>query len=178
MLNQIDSHLFERQGTLQHNFDRTLTQPQGDLAGELFKDPYKIDFLQLSEDAKERDLENPLINHLQKFLVELGKGFAFYGRQERLEKGRQEYFLDLLFYHTKLHCYVVIELKIGDFKPEYAGKMNFHLSVVYDDYRMPGDNPSIRIILCKKKVTAEYALRDGQIANELKKELQEAGLPV
>jgi predicted nuclease of restriction endonuclease-like (RecB) superfamily len=162
LLNQIDSGLFERQGKLQHNFDRTLSQPQGDLASELFKDPYKFDFFQLAENAKERDLENALINHLQKFLVELGKGFAFYGRQERLEKGGEEYILDLLFYHTKLHCYVVIELKIGEFKPEYAGKMNFYLSVVDDDYRMPGDNPSIGIILCKNKnkVTAEYALRD------------------
>ncbi|MDB5016712.1 MAG: hypothetical protein JWQ84_1544 [Mucilaginibacter sp.] len=164
LLNQIDSGLFNRQGKLQHNFNNALPELQGDLANELFKDPYKFDFFQLSEEAKERDLEDALITHLQKFLTELGKGFAFVGRQERFEKGGHEYFIDLLFYHTKLHSYIALELKTGEFKPEFAGKMNFYLSVIDEDLRSTGDNPSIGLILCKNKnkITAEYALRDMQ----------------
>lgn len=162
LLNQIDSDLYQRHGKLQHNFNTTLPHLDSDLARDLFKDPYKFDFIQLSEEAKEKDLEDALINHLQKFLTEMGKGFAFYGRQYRLEKGDQEYFIDLLFYHTKLHCYIALELKIGEFKPEYSGKMNFYLSVIDDDLRSPGDGQSIGLILCKNKnkITAEYALKD------------------
>ncbi|QEC75870.1 PDDEXK nuclease domain-containing protein [Mucilaginibacter ginsenosidivorax] len=162
LLNQIDSGLFIRQGKLLNNFTHTLPLLQGDLAKELFKDPYKFDFFHLSEEAKERDLENALIADIQKFLLELGKGFAFVGRQFKIDKGDSEYFLDLLFYHTKLHCYIVLELKTGEFKPEYAGKMNFYLSVIDEHEKASGDNPSIGIILCKSKnkITAEYTLRD------------------
>lgn len=162
MVNQIELGLHLRQGKLQHNFSNTLPAAKGDLARELFKDPYKFDFLQLTQEASERELEDALINNIYKFLLEMGKGFAFMGRQVHLEKGGQDYYLDLLFYHTKLHCHVILELKIGDFKPEYAGKMNFYLSAFDEDYRTAEDGPTIGIILCKSKnkVTAEYALRD------------------
>lgn len=162
MINQLNSGLHLRQGILLHNFNRTLPLSNSDLARELFKDPYKFDFLQLSEEANERELEDALVNHIYKFLLELGKGFAFMGKQFRLEKGGKEYFLDLLFYHTILHSHVIIELKIGEFKPEYSGKMSFYLSAFDDEYRMADDGPTIGIILCKdkNKVTAEYALRD------------------
>lgn len=162
LVHQIELRLYERQGRLQHNFLQTMPAVQGDLARELFKDPYKFDFLQLSAEAQERDLENALVDHISKFLLEMGRGFSYVGRQVHLEKGGQDYFIDLLLYHLKLHCYVVIELKIGDFKPEYAGKMNFYLSAVDEDLRSPEDKPSIGLILCKNKnkVTVEYALRD------------------
>lgn len=162
MVNQIELGLHLRQGKLQHNFSKTLPTIKGDLAKELFKDPYKFDFLQLTQEASERDLEDALINNIYKFLIEMGKGFAFMGRQVHLEKGGQDYFIDLLFYHTKLHCHIILELKIGDFKPEYAGKMNFYLSAFDEDYKTAEDGPTIGIILCKSKnkVTAEYALRD------------------
>ncbi|MBC5994018.1 PDDEXK nuclease domain-containing protein [Pontibacter cellulosilyticus] len=162
LVHQIESRLHERQGKLQHNFPSTLPAVQGDLAKELFKDPYKFDFLQLSEEAQERDLENALVDNITKFLLEMGRGFSYVGRQVHLEKGGQDYYIDLLFYHLKLHCYVVIELKIGDFKPEYAGKMNFYLSAVDEDLKTGDDSPSIGLILCKSKnkVTVEYALRD------------------
>jgi predicted nuclease of restriction endonuclease-like (RecB) superfamily len=162
MVNQIENGLHLRQGKLQHNFSNTLPAVKSDLARELFKDPYKFDFLQLTQEANERDLEDALINNIYKFLLEMGKGFAFMGRQVHLEKGGQDYYLDLLFYHTKLHSHVILELKIGDFKPEHAGKMNFYLSAFDDDYRTAEDGPTIGIILCKSKnkVTAEYALRD------------------
>jgi predicted nuclease of restriction endonuclease-like (RecB) superfamily len=162
LVHQIESRLHERQGKLQHNFPSTLPAVQGDLAKELFKDPYKFDFLQLSAEAQERDLENALVDNITKFLLEMGRGFSYVGRQVHLEKGGQDYYIDLLFYHLKLHCYVVIELKIGDFKPEYAGKMNFYLSAVDEDLKTEDDSPSIGLILCKSKnkVTVEYALRD------------------
>ncbi len=162
MVNQIDSGLHLRQGKLQHNFPSTLPASKSDLARELFKDPYRFDFFQLTQEASERDLEDALVSHIYKFLLEMGKGFAFMGKQVHLEKGGQDYYLDLLFYHTKLHCHVILELKIGDFKPEYAGKMNFYLSAFDEDYRTAEDGPTIGIILCKNKnkVTAEYALRD------------------
>lgn len=162
MVNQIASGLHLRQGRIQHNFPDTLPVAKSDLARELFKDPYKFDFFQLTQEANERELEDALINHIHKFLLELGIGFAFMGRQVHLEKGGQDYYLDMLFYHTKLHCHVILELKIGDFKPEYAGKMNFYLSAFDEDHRTPEDGATIGIILCKNKnrVTAEYALRD------------------
>lgn len=121
-----------------------------------------FDFLGLGEEAHEREVEKELIKHMEKFLLELGAGFSFVGRQYHLEVGNQDYYLDLLFYHLKLRCFVVIELKDNDFKPEYAGKMNFYLSAVDDLVKHPTDNPSIGIILCKSKnnVVAEYALRD------------------
>lgn len=158
----IESDLYERQGKATTNFARSLPPPQSDLADELLKDPYKFEFLTLAEDAEERALQKGLLDHIHQFLIELGAGFAFVGQQYRLEVGGDDFFIDLLFYHLKLRCYVVIELKTTAFKPEYAGKMNFYLSAVDDLLRHPDDKPSIGIILCKAKnqVVAEYALRD------------------
>jgi predicted nuclease of restriction endonuclease-like (RecB) superfamily len=158
----IESDLYRRQGKATTNFARSLPPPQSDLAGELLKDPYNFEFLTLAEDAEERTLEQGLLQHIQQFLIELGAGFAFVGRQYRLEVGGEDFFIDLLFYHLQLRCYIVIELKTTPFKPEYAGKMNFYLSAVGDLLRHPDDQPSIGIILCKAKnqVAVEYALRD------------------
>ena len=162
LINWIKTGLHLRQGKAITNFSNTLPQTQTNLASETFKDPYIFDFLSLSQDAKERDVEMALIKHMEKFLLKLGAGFAFVGRQKRLEIAGQDFFLDLLFYHTKLRCYVVVELKDGEFKPEYAGKMNFYLSAVDDLLRHPDDQPSIGLILCKTKnsILAEYTLRD------------------
>jgi predicted nuclease of restriction endonuclease-like (RecB) superfamily len=158
---QIESNLFQRQGYALNNFDTTLPSPQNDLAEQILKAPYNFDFLSLSQNARERELELGLINHIQKFLLELGQGFAFVGRQYHLEIGGNDYYLDLLFYHLKLRCFVVIDLKMDSFKPEYAGKMNFYLSAVDDLLKHAEDKPSIGLILCKSKdkVTVEYALR-------------------
>ncbi len=128
----IEAGLYRRQGKALTNFKRTLPAPQSDLAQQLLKDPYNFDFLTLSKDAHEKELEAGLIEHIRKFLLELGVGFAFLGTQYQLEVSGKDYRLDLLFYHVKLHCYVVIDLKTGEFKPEYAGKMNFYLSAVDD----------------------------------------------
>ena len=135
---------------------------QSDLARELLKDPYDFQFLATAREAEEREIEQGLVAHIWEFRLELGAGFAFLGQQFKLEVGGEEFFIDLLFYHVKLRCYVVLELKAGPFKPEYAGKMNFYLSAVDDLLRHPDDKPSIGIILCKTKnqVIAEYALRD------------------
>ena len=161
---QIDSRLFERQGakTGIDNFSERLPVPDSDLARESLKDPYVFDFLGLGEEARERALEDALIEHLTRFMLELGKGFAFVGRQYHLEVGEQDFYIDLLFYHLKLHCYVVIELKSGPFKPEYAGKLNFYLTAVDEQVKTPEDNPSIGLILCRDRdnLVAEYALRD------------------
>lgn len=159
---QIEQSLHTRQGAAPTNFTTVLPSPQSELAQQSFKDPYLFDFLTLSNRAIERDVENQLITHITRFLLELGKGFAFLGRQYPVEINGRNYLLDLLFYHTKLKCYVVIELKIGDFKPEYAGKMNFYLSAVDDLLRSDSDAPSIGLILCKGKdrFDVEYALRD------------------
>jgi hypothetical protein len=144
------------------NFGRTLPAPQSDLARQLLKDPYNFDFLTLGQEAHERDLERGLFKHIREFLLELG--FAFVGSQYHLEIGGQEFYLDLLFYHLRLRAFVVIELKVTGFKPEYARKMNSYLSAVDDLLRHERDEPSIGIILCKakNKVVAEYALRDTQ----------------
>src|SRR6266404_4330455 len=141
---------------------RTLPAEQSELAQQLIKDPYSFDFLSLAPDMLERDLERGLIEHLRSLILELGKGFAFVGSQYPLEVGGQDYYLDLLFYHLRLRCFVVIELKIEEFKPEFAGKMNFYLSAVDDQIRHPDDQASIGIILCKgrNEVIVEYALRD------------------
>jgi predicted nuclease of restriction endonuclease-like (RecB) superfamily len=159
---QIDTQLYERQAIAQKttNFSNTLPSPQSDLAQELIKDPYNFDFLTLEEDAHERHLENGLMSHLKKFLVELGVGFAFVGSQYLIKIGSDEFYLDLLFYHLKLRCYVVIEIKMKEFKPEYAGKMNFYLSAVDKQLKSEHDNPSIGIILCKRKnnIVVEYSL--------------------
>jgi len=162
LVHQIESGLYERQGKAITNFERTLPAPQSDLARSLIKDPYVFDFLTLGPQAQERDLERSLLEHLRDFLLELGRGFAFVGSQYRLEVDGDEFFIDLLFYQLRLRCYVVIELKIGEFKPEYAGKMNFYLSAVDDLLRHPEDRPSIGLILCntQNRLVAEYALRD------------------
>ena len=162
LAHQIESGLYRRQGKAQTNFPRTLPPPQSDLAQQVLKDPYNFDFLTLAEDAREKELEAGLLEHLRKFLLELGVGFALVGSQYPLEVGGEDFKIDLLFYHLKLRSFVVIDLKTGAFKPEYAGKMNFYLSAVDDLLRHPDDQPSIGIILCKSKnaVVAEYALRD------------------
>lgn len=162
LVHQIESGLYHRQGKGISNFSRTLPSPQSDLARQTLKDPYLFDFLMLESDAEEREIERQLTYHITKFLLELGAGFAFIGQQYPLEVSGSDYYIDLLFYHLKLRCYVVIELKGGKFKPEYAGKLNFYLSAVDDLIKGDMDNPSIGIILCKTKdkVLAEYSLRD------------------
>ncbi|MDD5657461.1 MAG: PDDEXK nuclease domain-containing protein [Elusimicrobia bacterium] len=162
LAHQIDSGFYDRQGQAVTNFKRTLPASQSDLAHQTIKDPYMFDFLTLADDARERQLEQGLVNHIQKFLLELGVGFAFVGRQVHLEVEGEDFFIDLLFYHLRLRCFIVIELKNGPFKPEYAGKMNFYLSAVDDRLRHEADQPSIGMILCRsrKKLIAEYALRD------------------
>jgi predicted nuclease of restriction endonuclease-like (RecB) superfamily len=162
LIHQIQSRLHLRQGQAQTNFDRTLPAPQSELAQQILKDPYNFDFLDLGEEAHERDLERALLHHLQQFLLELGVGFAFVGSQVHLAVGERDFYLDMLFYHLKLRCFAVIDLKIGEFEPEHAGKMNFYLSAVDAQLRHPDDQPSIGLILCRSKdrVVAEYALRD------------------
>ena len=159
---QIESNLFRRQGKAATNFKATLPPPQSDLAQQALRDPYVFDFLTMRDDANERALERGLLAHVERFLLELGAGFALVGRQVHLEVGGDDFYVDLLFYHLKLRCYIVIDLKTRAFVPEYAGKMNFYLSAVDDLLRQPGDQPSIGLILCKtrNKVVAEYALRD------------------
>lgn len=162
LVHQIESRLYQRQGKAVTNFERALPSPQSDLARQLLKDPYNFEFLTLQQDAEERQLEQGLLAHIRQFLLELGTGFAFLGSQYPIEFDDEDYYLDLLFYHVKLRCYVIIDLKSGKFKPEYAGKMNFYLAVVDDLLRHPQDNPSIGLILCKEKktLTVEYALRN------------------
>lgn len=162
LVHQIESDLYLREGKAVTNFAETLPAPQSDLAQQLIKDPYNFDFLTLTEDYNERELEKALTDHITKFLLELGAGFAFVGRQKGLQVGERDFFLDLLFYHTKLHCYVVIELKTGEFEPEYAGKLNFYLKAVDEQLRGEKDESSIGILLCKSRdrVVVEYALSD------------------
>jgi len=159
---QIESGLFERQGKATTNFAATLPRPQSDLAQQSLKDPYLFDFLTLHDDAIERDLETGLVEHVQKFLLELGAGFAFVGRQVPIMVGDDPDYLDLLFYHLKLRCFIVIDLKMKKFTPADAGQMNYYLSAVDSLMRHPTDAPSIGLILCKTrdKFKAEYALRD------------------
>jgi predicted nuclease of restriction endonuclease-like (RecB) superfamily len=160
----IKSHAHERQGQAVTNFDTILPSPQSELAGQALKDPYIFDFLTLTEPFQERELETGLVLHIEKFLIELGQGFAFVGRQYHLQVSDNDFYIDLLFYHIKLRCFVVIDLKKGDFKPEYAGKMNFYCSVVDDLIKHETDRPTIGLILCqtKDRILAEYALRDIQ----------------
>ena len=163
LVHQIESDLYRHQGKALTNFSRNLPAPQSDLAQQLLKDSYQLDFLALGPDISERHLHRGLLEHLKDFIIELGKGFAFVGSEYHLEVGGQDYYLDLLFYHLKLHCYVVIELKTEDFKPEFAGKLNFYLSSVDEQLRTPDiDSPSIGLILCKdhNRVIVEYALRN------------------
>jgi predicted nuclease of restriction endonuclease-like (RecB) superfamily len=162
LVHQIESGLYHRQGKAITNFQRTLPSPQSELAQQLLKDPYNFDFLSLAEEVQERDLEKALIEHIRDFLLELGVGFAFIGSQYHLEVGGEDFYLDLLFYHIRLRCFVVIELKVREFQPEFSGKMNFYLAAVDDLLRHPDDAPSIGIILCKTKnnIIVEYALRE------------------
>lgn len=159
---QIESRLIERQGKAMTNFSERLTAPESDLAVQVFKDPYLFDFLGTGDPRRERELEQGLMDHIQKFMLEMGVGFAFVGRQVHLEVGGQDYYLDLLFYHLQLRCFIVVDLKAGEFKPEYAGKMNFYLSAVDDQMRHASDGPTLGLLLCKEndKLTVEYALRD------------------
>lgn len=184
---QIESRLLEREGQAITNFDAQLPRPQSDLARESLKDPYRFDFLSLNSEAQERDIERALVQHVSEFLLELGAGFAFVGRQVSLEVGGEEFFMDLLFYHLKLRCYLVIELKAGDFKPEHLGQLSFYLTAVDRQIKTKEDQSTIGLLLCKSKnkVVAEYALGDKkqpmgiaqyQLADALPKTL-EANLP-
>ena len=159
---QIEADLLHRQGQAVTNFTATLPPPQSDLAQQVLKDPYVFDFLMLTDPAREREVEGQLVGHVAKLLLEMGAGFAFVGRQVHLEVASKDYYLDLLFYHTRLHCYVVVELKAGEFKPEYTGKLNFYLSAVDDRMRRSEDKPTIGLLLCREKdrIEVEYALRD------------------
>lgn len=157
----IENDLYHREGRAITNFKTTLPAPQSDLAQQTLKDPYVFDFLTLHREHLEKDLEDGLIHHIQKFLIELGQGFAFMGRQYLLTVSGQPFYIDLLFYHVRLRCFVVVELKAKAFKPEDAGQLNFYLSAVDDMLKHPTDNPTIGILLCKdrNKVIAEYAFR-------------------
>jgi predicted nuclease of restriction endonuclease-like (RecB) superfamily len=159
---QIENGYYRKTGNATHNFTGTLPEEQSKLASQTLKDPYNFDFLGLENDALEKAIEDELTKNITNFLLELGKGFAFPGRQYKIEIGETDYFLDMLFYHVELRCYIVIELKAGKFKPEHAGKLNYYLSAVDTQLRKTGDNPAIGILLCKKKnrIDVEYALRD------------------
>ncbi|MGB0428870.1 MAG: PDDEXK nuclease domain-containing protein [Bacteroidia bacterium] len=154
--------LHKRQGNITSNFRETLPEPFSDLAQQTLKDPYIFDFLSLAKGYRERDIEKQLIQHITKFLLELGKGFAFVGNQYQIQVSDKDYYIDLLFYHTKLKCYVVIELKNTSFKPEFTGKLNFYLSAVDSLVKDKTDNPTIGLLLCKDKdrIEVEFALRD------------------
>lgn len=156
----IKNQLHLRQGAAVNNFEQRLPAVHADLATEILKDPYHFDFLGLGDEAHERDIENALIPHITRFLLELGAGFAFVGRQFRLEVEDDEFFIDLLFYHTRLKCYVVVELKAHAFKPEHAGQLNFYLAAMDAQVKAPDDKPTIGLLLCKTKnrLVAEYAL--------------------
>lgn len=159
---QIETKLHERQGGSTHNFPKTMPPERAALAAQAFKDPYVLGFVDLAADAHERRLETALIERIRQFLMELGNGFGFIGSQYRLEVGEEEFYVDLLFYHTKLHSHVVIDLKVGEFKPEHVGKMGFYLAAVDTQVATEQDAPSIGLILCRGKngLVVEYALRD------------------
>lgn len=162
MLHQMDTGLYHRQRRAATNFARTLPAPSSELAQQIVKDPYNFEFLDIAADAAERDLERALIERIRQTILELGKGFAFVGSQYHLVVGGEDFYIDLLFYHLRLRCFVIIELKTVDFRPEFAGKMNFYLSAVDDLLRHPDDAPSIGMILCRGRnaTVVEYALRD------------------
>lgn len=179
----IETKLLERKGQAVTNFEANLPAPHSDLARNTLKDPYIFDFLGVGKEADEREIESAIVQHITRFLLELVAGFPFVGRQVHLEVGGDDFFMDLLFYHLKLHCYVVIELKAGAFKPEYTGKLGFYLSAVDAQMKAENDNPTIGLLLCKTKnrVVAEYTLRDShkpigvaeyQLVAALPKELQ------
>jgi len=162
MLMQIENKFFERQGKALSNFQNTLPPPQSDLASSLFKDPYNFDFITLKEKSDEKDIENQLVQKITELLLELGKGFAYVGRQYPIKVEKEDYYIDLLFYHLKLRSYIVIELKASEFKPEYIGKLNFYLSTVDSQLNTEFDMPAIGLLLCKTKnsIKVEYALRN------------------
>jgi predicted nuclease of restriction endonuclease-like (RecB) superfamily len=157
---QIKNQLHLRQGAAVTNFEQCLAPPHAGLAAQILKDPYHFDFLGLGDEAHERDIENALMRHITRFLLELGFGFAFVGRQFRLEVAGEEFYIDLLFYHTRLKCYVVVELKAHAFKPEHAGQLNFYLSAVDSQIKASDDAPTIGLLLCRtqNRLVAEYAL--------------------
>lgn len=160
LVHQIESGLISRQGKA--IFSKQISSPHSELLQQTFKDPYFFDFLNVGDEAHERDIETGLVDHITRFLLELGAGFAYVGRQVHFELEGEDFYIDLLFYHLKLRCYVVIELKAGAFKPEYSGKLNFYLSAIDAIMKHENDNPTIGLILCKdkKKLMAEYALKD------------------
>ena len=162
LVHQIESDLFNRSGKAISNFSQTLPDIQSDLAQQTLKDPYNFDFLVMREKYDERELENALIKNITDFLLELGDGFSYVGKQYKLTVDNEDFYIDLLFYNIKLHAYVVIELKTGKFKPEYTGKLNFYISAVDDLLKGKDDNPTIGLLICKekKKTIVEYALRD------------------
>lgn len=162
LTHQIESGLFQREGKAISNFEARLPLPQSDLARETLKNPYNFDFLTLTEKHDEKELEVGLTTHLTQFLLELGAGFSYVGKQYKLEIDGDEFFMDLLFYHVKLRCYIVIELKTIKFKPEFAGKLNFYISAVDEILKTEHDNPTIGILICKSKndTVVEYALKD------------------
>ena len=156
---QIDARAHARRGKAVSNFATQLPAPQSDLAQQSLKDPYIFDFLTLTEPFQERELELELVRHLEKFLLELGQGFAFVGKQYRLDVGEEDFYIDLLFYHLRLRAFVAVDLKKGKFKPEYAGKLNFYCNVVNDRLKLPTDAPTIGLILCQTRdqLLAEYS---------------------
>lgn len=187
LVHHIEARTVERQGKALNNFEHCLPKPHSDLARETLKDPYRFDFLGIGDEADERQLEGALVEHITRFLIELGAGFAYVGRQVHIEVGGDDFFLDLLFYHLKLRAYVVIELKATRFKPEYVGQLGFYLTAVDAQVKAHDDAPTIGLLLCKSKneVVAEYALRDMkkpigvaeyQLVEALPKDL-EASLP-
>ena len=184
---QIENQAYERHGKAVTNFPTVLPPAASDMAAQVFKDPYLFDFLGTADPRREREVEQALVDHMQRFLLELGAGFAFMGRQVHLEVGSSDYYLDLLFYHVKLRRYVVVELKAGAFDASFVGQMNLYLSAVDDLLRHPDDLPTIGLLLCKEKdkLTVEYALRDlrkpigvaqwrTRLAESLPKQLQES----
>jgi predicted nuclease of restriction endonuclease-like (RecB) superfamily len=184
---QINNKLFERQGKTINNFESVLAALDSDLAKETFKNPYVFDFLSMGEKMQERDLEKGLINHLKNFMLELGKGFAYVGNQKNIQVEGDDYFLDLLFYNYIMHCFVVFELKIGDFKPEYAGKLNFYVNTINGQLKGQSDKATIGVLLCKtpNETVIKYSLEgiqspigvaDYKLANTLPKQLK-AGMP-
>ena len=164
LVHQIESGLYQRQVLAEKvsNFESRLPSPQSELAAQTMKDPYIFDFIPFKEDMIERDIEQALVKDVTKLLLELGTGFAFLGNQYHLNVGGDDFYIDLLFYNLNLRCYVVIELKTGEFKPEYAGQLNFYLSAVDGILKKEQDNPSIGLLLCKSKndLVAEYSLKD------------------
>ncbi|MEO1616290.1 MAG: PDDEXK nuclease domain-containing protein, partial [Planctomycetota bacterium] len=162
LTHQIESGLHLREGKAINNFQTTLPAPESDLAKQLLRDPYHFDFLMLTKQHNERELEAGLLEHLTKFLLELGAGFAFVGNQFKIDVDGDEFRIDLLFYHLRLHCYVVVELKVDKFKPEYAGKLHFYISAIDSQVRTAPDAPTIGILICKSKsdIVVEYSLRD------------------